>query len=202
MSLPRIAILASALVLAFAPVPAASGRVAVYGLIDRVVFEPNEQAPERVQVWGTFAYGDLSPAPGATATMAPARRGFLYFSAPADAALKRAALAEWRDLNSVAKTGQAVAFGLWGYLGSFSALDPAKTPPQAETKSVAGGRRASEGVDVDLHVRTAGEPAASPTVYAPNTGVIKLAEQGSRADVYRALRSAAADKAAPAGIRR
>jgi len=201
MPMVRTAVLASALVLSLAPVPAASGRVAIYGLIDRVVFEPNEQAPERVQVWGTFAYGDLSSAPGAVRTMAPARRGFLYFAAPADAAMKRATLAEWRDLNSVAKTGQAVAFGLWGYLGSFAALDPAKTPPQAETRSVAGGRRASEGVDVDLHIRTAGEPVTAPTIYMPNTGVVKLAEQGSRADVYRVLRGASTDKAAPAGVR-
>ena len=202
MSLFRTAILAAALVLSFAPVPAASGRVALYGLIDKVVFEPNDQAPERVQVWGTFVYGDLIPAPGAIRTMASARSGFLYFSAPADATLRRATLAEWRDLNAVAKTGQAVAFGLWGYVGSFAALDPAKAPPQAETRSVAGGRRASEGVDADLHIRTAAEPATTPTVYAPNTGVIKLAEQGSRADVYRVLRNASGDKAPPAGARR
>lgn len=198
----RTAILAAGLVLSFAPVPAASGRVAIYGLIDKVVFEPNEQAPERAQVWGTFVYGDLSPAPGAILTLASARRGYLYFSTPADAAMKRATVAEWRDLNSVAKTGQAVAFGLWGYLGTFADLDPAKTPPQAETRSVVDGRRASEGPDVDLHIRTAAEPVTTPTVYTPNTGVIKLAEQGSRADVYRALRSASADKTAPAGAGR
>jgi hypothetical protein len=202
MSCLRTAVLAAGLVLAFAPVPAASGRVALYGLIDKVVFEPNEQAPERVQVWGTFAYGEINPASGATGMPASARRGFLYFSAPADAAMKRATLAEWRDLNAVAKTGQAVAFGLWGFLGYFADLDPAKVPPQAETKSVAGGRRASEGADADLHIRAATEPATTPTIYAPNTGVIKLAEQGSRTDVYRVLRSASADKAAPAGMRR
>src|SRR5688572_7520325 len=112
MSCLRTAVLATGLLLSFAPVPAASGRVALYGLIDRVVFEPSEQAPERVQVWGTFAYGEINPASRAAGMPASAQRGFLYFSAPADAAIKRATLAEWRDLNAVAKTGQAVAFGL------------------------------------------------------------------------------------------
>src|SRR6476660_2148863 len=55
----------------------ASGPIGVYGLIDKVVFEPNESNAERVQVWGAFAYveGGSKIANGAS----PARRGYMYF---------------------------------------------------------------------------------------------------------------------------
>jgi len=33
----------------------ASDPVGVYAIVDKVVFEPNETNPERIQVWGAFA---------------------------------------------------------------------------------------------------------------------------------------------------
>ena len=33
----------------------ASSPIAVYAMVDRVVFEPNENAPTRIQIWGTFS---------------------------------------------------------------------------------------------------------------------------------------------------
>ena len=34
----------------------ASGPLGIYGIVEKVVFEPNEAAPERIQVWGAFTY--------------------------------------------------------------------------------------------------------------------------------------------------
>ncbi len=41
-----------------APRLIASGPVGIYGIVEKVVFEPNERSPERIQVWGAFAYVD------------------------------------------------------------------------------------------------------------------------------------------------
>src|SRR5437879_796628 len=45
----------------------ASGPVGIYAIIEKVIFEPSEQAPERIQIWGAFAVveGGLAR-PGAT----------------------------------------------------------------------------------------------------------------------------------------
>ena len=36
----------------------ASGPVGIYAMVDKVVFEPNDTAPERIQIWGAFALVD------------------------------------------------------------------------------------------------------------------------------------------------
>ena len=36
----------------------ASGSLGIFAVIDRVVFQPNAEAPETVQVFGAFAYYD------------------------------------------------------------------------------------------------------------------------------------------------
>src|SRR5688572_11369375 len=58
----------------------ASGFVGIYGIIEKVVFEPNEEEPERVQVWGAFAYTDGSG--GKSLTVSSVKRGYLYFRLP------------------------------------------------------------------------------------------------------------------------
>jgi hypothetical protein len=93
-----------AAILAAGVVVHASDPVGVYARIDKVVMEPDERAPQRIQVWGVFAIAD----PRNGNDYLPARRGYLHFSAPADPTL---ALREWSDLKSVAGTSQIVAFG-------------------------------------------------------------------------------------------
>src|SRR5689334_23116897 len=88
----------------------ASGPVGIYALVDKVVFEPNEQAPERIQVWGAFALVDGGV--GRTSA-APAQRGYLYFSYPTAAEARGqtvpgAVKKEWMDIKAVAGTGQAI----------------------------------------------------------------------------------------------
>ncbi|HEV8345429.1 MAG TPA: hypothetical protein VGQ16_02580 [Vicinamibacterales bacterium] len=90
----------------------ASDRTGIYARVDKVVMEPNEQAPQRIQVWGVFALAE----PKDPNDYRPAARGYLYYTLPP--ALSRAegsnaalALKEWADLKSVAGTNQIVAFG-------------------------------------------------------------------------------------------
>ena len=33
---------------------AASGQVSIYAIVEKVVLEPNDSAPERIQIWGAF----------------------------------------------------------------------------------------------------------------------------------------------------
>jgi len=84
----------------------ASDPVGVYGFVDRVVFEPSEAAPERIQVWGAFALAKKSPG---NLEYSDAERGYLYFKLrPGDEAVCKK---EWADLKAVAGKREIVAFG-------------------------------------------------------------------------------------------
>ena len=157
----------------------ASGPVGFYGIIEKVVFEPSEKAPERIQIWGAFAVVDGGPArPGATSKPL---RGYLYFKLP-DGSDRAAARTEWMDLKSVAGTGQAIGFGNWGFVGSVQDF----------------GTRSSNGIpyflggsrQIDVRVRRDYDPSASPAVYSTNAGIVKLADQGSHAEIVKQLREA------------
>ena len=83
----------------------ASFPLGVYAVIDKVVLEPGDAEPQRVQVWGAFALWDDRPGLGYRAP----ERGYLYYScSKAQAGICRN---EWADLKSVAGTGQTVGFG-------------------------------------------------------------------------------------------
>jgi hypothetical protein len=82
----------------------ASDPVGIYALVDKVVFEPNETIPERIQVWGAFAI-----AQGYGYTYKNAERGYLYYKVNSEKPTD--CRNEWADLKSVAGTGQIVAFG-------------------------------------------------------------------------------------------
>ena len=82
----------------------ASDPVGIYALVDKVILEPGEKSPERIQIWGAFAI-----AKGAGDTYESARRGYLYFKLkPGD---ENVCKKEWADLKAVAGTRQCVAFG-------------------------------------------------------------------------------------------
>jgi len=84
----------------------ASDPVGIYALVDRVVLEPNETSPERIQIWGTFSiwadYGDVYGTP---------QKGYLYYKFAADTKGGKVERAEWSDLKAIAGTGQGIAFG-------------------------------------------------------------------------------------------
>lgn len=175
---------------------AASGRMAMYALIDSVVFEPNDAAPVTMKVSGTFAYGDLTPSRDSTVEgqMSTPRSGYLYFALPADEAAKREALAEWRDLKATAGTGQAVAFGLWGYVSTFAEAKTEAAAAGSNVRTLPTNGRASVGAPANLVIRAANDATGAPTIYTPNAGVVKIPESGSRAYIVRQLK-----QAAPAG---
>ena len=56
----------------------ASGPLGIYGIVEKVVYEPNDKMPERVQVWGAFAYVETSVV-GQSLTVSVAKKGYLYF---------------------------------------------------------------------------------------------------------------------------
>lgn len=81
-----------------------SDPVGIYALVDKVVFEPSDSAPERIQVWGAFALAE-----GGGYKYAAGKRGIMYFKLkPGEEEICRK---EWNDIKSVAGTGQIVAFG-------------------------------------------------------------------------------------------
>ena len=167
----------------------ASGPLGIYGIVEKVVLEPDEKTPERIQVWGAFEYVDgASP----SVTVSAAKRGYLYFRLPtgADGATNRSQVdvirSEWADLKAVAGTGQAIGFGRWGYIGAFPGLQPdtrSNRPPYIL-------ERGHGNPQTDLRVRPASEAPGSPALYQTNAGIVKLREGGSHAAIVKQLQDA------------
>jgi hypothetical protein len=84
--------------------PAKNGNIGIYGIVDKVVFEPDENAPERIQIWGLF----VVPVPISSGLYRAPRRGILYFSLPPDR--KKNAIKEWVGLKRLAGSGQILGF--------------------------------------------------------------------------------------------
>ena len=139
----------------------ASELVGIYALVDKVIFEPNEQSPQRIQIWGVIATGR---------DLANPKRGYLYFRLPAgfhqeanDAAQK-----EWADLKAVAGTQQPIAFGRRFF--------PFEQQTQADAYVKSMGR-----------VRPASEKPSDPEPYPVNIGISKLTD----ASILSSLRKVA-----------
>ena len=83
----------------------ASDAIGIYTVIEKVVLEPSDATPERIQIWGAFALADGS----SPSTYAPAQRGYVYYTCPQgqDSICRK----EWADLKSVAGKGIGVGFG-------------------------------------------------------------------------------------------
>lgn len=79
--------------------------IGIYGIVEKVAFEPNEESPQRIRIWGAFTV----PAPMSSFQRMPVQRGFLYFAmVPAiEAAMRK----EWAEIRAVAGTGQGIGFG-------------------------------------------------------------------------------------------
>jgi hypothetical protein len=100
MHVPPFAVLFLALV----PIPLPSDPAGVYAVLDRVVLQPNAEAPTAAELHGAFA-------------LAEGHRG-QYYRAPQVGVLRfqlgkdgTASVQQWRELAAVAGTGQIVAFG-------------------------------------------------------------------------------------------
>ncbi len=83
----------------------ASDPVGIYGLVTKVVMEPSEGAPERIQVHGVFAV-----AVGRGINYTNPQAGVLYFKLNPEK--KDHCLREWNDLKTQAGKKEVVGFGL------------------------------------------------------------------------------------------
>jgi hypothetical protein len=83
----------------------ASDPVGVYAVVEKVVLEPNDTAPERVQIWGAFSLADTRN----NDDYAAPQKGYLYYACPSGQA--RTCANEWADLKSVAGKATGVGFG-------------------------------------------------------------------------------------------
>lgn len=83
----------------------ASDMVGIYTVVEKVLLEPSDAAPQRIQIWGAFALSDQKSG----SNYGPAQRGYLYYSCPAgrEAVCRK----EWEDLKSVAGKDTGVGFG-------------------------------------------------------------------------------------------
>jgi hypothetical protein len=161
----------------------ASGPLGIYGIVEKVVFEPNETSPERVQLWGAFSYVE-GVMPDGVMVVSRAGRGYLYFKlfayspggpAPSEATAVRR---EWLDLKAVAGTGQAVGFGRWP--GGVRSQDPPSVILAPELR----------GTEPVFRVRPASEKPESPAPYMTNYGVVKISDQGASGWIVTQLREA------------
>jgi hypothetical protein len=159
----------------------ASGPASTYAVLERVTFEPNETAPERIQIWGAFSFVQgTARAPFLTSEP---QRGSMYFRLPMSAtdAQKQTIRKEWADLKSVAGTGQAIAFGNWFYTGDFA---------QAQSNGrILGQNVAGYDGSADVRVRKDSEPKGEPTVYTTGAGLVKLPATGSHATVVAQMKA-------------
>ena len=102
---PRVVILCAVVILSLVQVSLAkNGNVGIYGIVEKVVFEPDESSPERIQVWGLF----VVPVPISSGSYKAPQRGVLYFGIPPDR--KETARKEWVELKRLAGSGRILGF--------------------------------------------------------------------------------------------
>jgi hypothetical protein len=144
------------------PVTRASDPTGIYAFVDRVVFEPSDSEPERIQIWGGFALANREN----RNDYHNAERGYLYFKLkPGEEAVSKK---EWADLKSVAGTGQIVAFG------------SRSEQPQAKVR-----KADSKPETPDAHPKSVGITKVRMRDYAPLKQLEKLmtpAGQGASAE--------------------
>ncbi|MEK6322446.1 MAG: hypothetical protein AABN33_12270 [Acidobacteriota bacterium] len=83
----------------------ASDWIGIYARIDKVVFEPNATAPERIQIWGAFTLASKQD----RNSYETAKRGYLYYSLKPGK--EEVCQKEWADLKAIAGTDQIIGFG-------------------------------------------------------------------------------------------
>jgi hypothetical protein len=135
----------------------ASDPIGIYAFVDRVVFEPSEATPERIQVWGGFALAKAKNRDD----YHDAERGYLYFKLRAgeeDICQK-----EWADLKSVAGTGQIVAFG-----------------SRSQTNAITLRKADAKVEKPDVYPKSWGMNKVKPRDYTPLNQLVKL--QAGKAD--------------------
>jgi len=103
---PAFVSVAAVLLLSLAPaaVFAKNVSIGIYGVIDRVTFEPDDTSPNLVRISGVF----VVPVPVSSGHYKTPQRGYLYFRIRPG--MEQATRNDWNGLKSVAGTGQVVGF--------------------------------------------------------------------------------------------
>jgi hypothetical protein len=125
----------------------ASDLIGVYAVVEKVVLEPSDAAPQRAQIWGAFAVYDQG---NGSAYQAP-QRGYVYYACPEGK--ESICRKEWADLKSVAGTGIGVGFGKrWDPVGRIHKADekPASPDPYPIQMGVVKVEKASDRGAVTL----------------------------------------------------
>ena len=92
--------------MAFSTEVKAGGPPPVCMVVDKIVLEPDEKAPTRIQVWGTFIFCKDN------ATYDAPVSGYLYYTA--DKGKEEACRKEWAKLQKLAADKHIVALGFCG----------------------------------------------------------------------------------------
>lgn len=102
----------------------ASDFVGVYAVVEKVILEPSDTSPERIQIWGAFALSDQKSG----SAYAPAARGYLYYTC--SRGQESVCRKEWADLKSVAGKDTGVGFGYrWAPNGRVRKADEKPASP-------------------------------------------------------------------------
>jgi len=83
----------------------ASDPMGVYAVVQKIVLEPNDAEPLRVQVWGAFSLWQANSGD----EYDPPQTGYLYYSCPRGQ--ENVCRNEWSDIKSVAGKGLGIGFG-------------------------------------------------------------------------------------------
>jgi len=157
-------IVAAAFVLAGTSVHA-SDPIGVFAKIDKVVFEPNDSMPDRIQVWGSFCLADDKDRD----SYLPPQKGYLYYKMPDEKS--EAAGKEWKDLKAAAGSGEVIGFGS-RYAAKAKVRGANEKPENADVYPVAFGlvksnRRSSsygpiKALQADAEKRSKESPPVKP----------------------------------------
>jgi hypothetical protein len=109
----------------------ASDPIGIYARVERVVLEPGPDAPERIQVWGTFVLAVRSD----PNTYGAPESGYMYFKLqPGKEDVCRR---EWADLKRVAGQRQVIGFGSrWDGKGRVRKASEKPTSPDVHPVSI------------------------------------------------------------------
>ena len=149
----------------------AGGPPPVCMAVDKLVFEPNEEAPTRVQIWGTFALLNGSKAGYGE----PMRRYLYYTAAPGKEAECRK---EWAKLKKLLAERHLISYGMCGQPEVADQLRKPSEKPEAPTPFplVEAGFANADNMSTQY-------PSLQP--------LLKLSKQGPRKEGTPAVRKAA-----------
>jgi len=122
----KTALMAVVAALSFAAVAPAGGPPPFYILVEKVVLEPDDLNPERVQIWGYFTHAPVSN-PRSDKFCTPVY-GWMYLSGGGDECRK-----QWLRLRNDAGTGKVLPIGSCGEAKATLAL-PIRKPEDRPSK--------------------------------------------------------------------